>query len=663
MSTLSRLSFAALLVALTACSSSKTASDAGDNGDTGLIPDTSPDVGLDAEADTAAPEVGVDATTDVPTEDTVEADTRVCETSFGADMDTDITLVREARIDLRVALEDCDGPVANAVIDFDFAGDIAGAELRNTRARTDEAGEAVVELVVGDTDTAFQVVATDGTDFVTFDITVSGSPLGGIAVEITDATEVDSVTSYSAYLFTARGCSSIHRFDPLGALEVVEPITSLVAPTPFDELAPAGNYTVAVQAQTDTGVIGFGCMDGLAVVDRETTEVAIEVALIPPSFDGIYELDNRFDLADVLPDSIASTLRVLDELTDDEHVSGSAANDSWGVDPAAFILDFIFSEICCWTAIDTDPIASGFQGDFDTCSDQDFTHPLGDLEMLYRENFSTWDGAQPSIPSLCGFLEVGNETVQTLVQDLIEDNVPDVALNLIDIVGDLSRAITDMHVISELRVGDVSIDKIGQFTHILREMHVELHDLDGEIETYVFLLTEAGLENLEYTDNTTSTDEGLLNIPEHSFRLDFGRLLRYVFTDILLPTLECDRDHDGVTEPCTSTADLFGTWIDCQTVGAYLEEEIGVLTEATYVGICNSGVDTAGDALEITLEDSVSAETILTLTGTVRAGELDDEREALTLVDGQWDGQLVEDETSYGAFLGVFTGVRTRDLD
>ena len=42
----------------------------------------------------------------------------------------------------------------------------------------------------------------------------------------------------------------------------------------------------------------------------------------------------------------------------------------------------------------------------------------------------------------------------------------------------------------------------------------------------------------------------------------------------------------------------------------------------------------------------------------IDAGELDDRFEAVTLVDGVWEGQLVEDDTSFGEFPGAFHGER-----
>jgi hypothetical protein len=260
---------------------------------------------------------------------------------------------------------------------------------------------------------------------------------------------------------------------------------------------------------------------------------------------------------------------------------------------------------------------------------------------------------------------LGNVAVQSQVQSFIETNVPDVALRLIDIVGDLSRAITQMNIMSELTIGEVAVGKNGTFTHELISMVVELHDLDGVVNVYEFNLADAGFENLDYSSETTAQAGDILVIPEHSFRLDFGRLLLFVFTDILLPTLDCDRDHDGTTEPCEDTADLVGTWVDCGQVAEWLITNIPIplFTVGTFEGICDVGVDAAGGAIEANIESAVDAETTLTLAGTTVAGDVDAFREATTLVDGVWDGTLVEDGEDYGEFPGEFTGVRTSDLD
>ena len=643
------------LVTLTACSTDKNnGNNNGDDRDLGGLPDATEDVGTDAPTSDTA---------DVGNTDTGSPDAEPCAMTLAADGPTAIIAGREERVDLGITLKDCDDVgVAGQTIDFAIFGEDRGSVLRNSSARTDDGGEAAVTLVAGNLDAVFEVEATSGDlQPVVFTVRVMGEANGDLAVVLQDLTTVD-LNDASVYLFEDITCDEIDRFDPLGASLIEEPV-GFGPPALFESLTPGSDYVVAAQGRLEGDVMGFGCVEAVEVVDGVETEITLELKLIPIRYTGIYELDNEFDLAGVLPESVENTLRILDELSDDHSLTGNPATDEWGVDPAAFVLDYVYREICCWETVDSDPDTPGFQGDFDSCRAQDFTHPVGDLEQLYTHDFSSWDGAQGRVPLMCTLLSLGNVTVQSQVQDLIESNVPDIALRLVDIAGDLSRAITEMNIISELTIGEVAVGKNGTFTHELVTMLVDLHNLDGEVTTYAFDLADAGFENLDYSAETTAQAGDVLVIPEHSFRLDFGRLLRFVFTDILLPTLDCDRDHDGVTEPCEDTADLVGTWINCGDVAEWLESEIGLLPLSTYESFCALGIDAAGGAIEGAIESSVDAETTLTLEGTTVAGSVDEMREATTLINGVWEGQLVEDETSYGDFPGEFTGERTSTLD
>ena len=643
------------LVTLTACSSDKNNgnNNRGD-GDLGGLPDAGEDVGSDAPTTDVS---------DVGNTDTGTPDAETCLEILSADGPTAIIAAREDRVDISISLKDCDGAgIEGRTIDFEIFGEARGSVLRNSSARTDDGGEATVTLVAGNLDAVFEVEATTGDlQPVVFTVRVMGEANGDLAVVLEDLTTVD-LNDASVYLFEDITCDDIDRFDPLGASLIEEPV-GFGPPAVFESLTPGAEYVVAAQGRLEGDVMGFGCAEGVEVNDGTETEITLELKLIPIRYTGIYELDNEFDLAGVLPESVENTLRILDELSDDHSLTGNPALDQWGVDPAAFVLDYVYREICCWEAVDSDPDSPGFQADFDSCRSQDFNHPVGDLEQLYTEDFSSWDGAQPTVPFMCTLLALGNVTVMSQVQDVIESNVPDVALTLIDIAGDLSRAITEMNIISELTIGEVAVGKNGTFTHELITMIVDLRNFDGEVTTYAFNLTDAGFENLDYSSETTAQAGDILVIPEHSFRLDFGRLLRFIFTDILLPTLDCDRDHDGVSEPCESTADLVGTWIDCTDVGEWLEDSIGILPLGTYVSFCGLGIDAAGAAIEDAIESSVDAETTMTLQGTTVAGSVDEMREATTLVNGVWEGHLVEDDLDYGDFPGEFVGERTSTLD
>jgi len=616
-----------LAIALAACGDDAPTAPAGGEPDA--------DVGVDADAD--ADDFAGDAG---------------CLNTLTA-VDSDLVLGTNSSNPLEVTYATCTGQGLDGVaIAFEIVGDAEGARLSAQQALTDVDGVAEMNLTTGD-EADFEVIATGPNDeAVIFDVQVSANAVGSITVAMTYAGAAD-LDAFAATLYEDTPCSELTGFDRPTAFLTLPPV-DLLSDRPRFATVPAGtDYTVTVHASEGGAALAFGCADEVEVLGGFNTDVRLSLTELPVIFDGEYTLDNRFDLTGSLPPSVANALLILDELTDDDDPDGDPVTEDYGIDPAAFLLDFVYRQFCCWEAT---------SGDFDDCQAQEFTHPFGDLEQLYTQDFTSWSGAQPSVRFLCGGLETANPIAQTLVQDLINDNVPGVALRLLDIVGDLSRAFTDMNIISRLQISDVFTDKIGNFTHELVTMVVELHDLDGNINEYEFALAAAGLRNLTYSDDTTASESNVLTIPSHQFQLDMGRLLQYVFTDVLLPSLDCDPDGDGTSTPCSSLADLFATWIDCVAVGVSLEDNVGILSASSYEGFCQTGLTLAGGFVEDQIGELVDAATVVTIEGTVLAGEIDANRVATTLVDGEWDGLLEEDDTEIGAFTGTFSGDRVGDV-
>lgn len=542
---------------------------------------------------------------------------------------------------LRVRYEDCDArAVPDSPVTFEIVGDAGGASLSALSAITGTDGIATVNLTGGSTDATFQVTATapEGSA-LTFEVTATGNPIGFVTVQMT-YTGSESFDQFTAYLFQGQDCASLTPFSLPTAFQVAAAVPLVTDQPSFINVPVGTGYAVAVVAEASNAILGFGCTSNLAVTFGEETIAPVIIETIPIEFDGVYDLDNQFDLAGALPPSVATVINLFDEMTDDNDVNGNVATQDFGQDPAAFLLDFVYRQICCWEATASNP-------DWTNCQAQTFQHAYGDISALYLQNFQNWNGAQPRSFGMCGGLDTGgaNEYLQGEVQGLIVANVPDVVLRISDIAGDLARAITEMHLTSVLTLDHVAGGKFGPFTHELMTMIVDLHDLDGVLHTIEFDLVAAGLSNLTYTGSTSSTD-GVLDIPQHSFRLDFGRLLHYIYMNGILPLLGY-----------TSTADMFLDWIDCAQVGIWLEDQIGWISASTYEGYCIAGLTAAGAAIENNLASVIDAETTFTIEGTCDAGDVNDERVATTLVNGQWTGSWSEDGQS-NAFTGTFTGVR-----
>lgn len=583
---------------------------------------------------------------------------------------------------LRVRYEAEDGTVIeNAPIDYAIVGEAAGSRLAAFQTVTDPAGEAAIDLTAGNADGMFSVTATaPGGDVeegpsVTFSVAVSDEEAGSIVVSMTYAGERELVR-FDAYLFEGADCASL---DPLAlptALRMA-PSASVVTAMPAFAGVPVGSdYTVAVRASNTAAVAAFGCRDGIAVVNGEETPVNITLmdTEIAPNFVGVWDLDNRFDFGGALPESVETVVDILTEIGDDYHVDSDGDPDGsadptdadgdgrgeYGVDPGAFVADLAMRQTCAWDCSSLPDSSDRY----DLCSDlpvEVSNHPLGDLRIFYQQNFSSWDGAEPrgGTFGLCGAWTFIMPQVQDLVNETLLGELPDFIPDWLNLVSDLASAITNAHILSVLTINAPAAGSEFDLpmSHELVQMVVEFRnpssDPPGATESRTFALADAGFESLLVEDMTT-VDGTTLSIPEHSFTLNWGELVLYIYRNVLL------NEIFGVT----STGDLLAEWIDCAQVAVWVKDALdgipgaGSITEATLEGYCNTALAAAGGLLESQLADLLDIDGTLTISGTATGEDIDESTGRVdTLVDGMWSGSF-SDMASTGDVTGIFMGAR-----
>jgi len=548
----------------------------------------------------------------------------------------------------------CGGtPLPGSLVGFAIEGEAKGSALSSSNVQTDAEGVATVTLLAGNAPTSFEVhVSAEHAQTLVIDVDVSSPTNGTIVVFMKYGGQI-AFNEFKAYLFEGRDCTAIDPFAVTGAMREAPAVAALSATPTFTEVPARTNYTVAVVAKQQGKVLGYGCTPGLIVNGGQTTNADVTINDIPITYQGVYLLDNHFDMAGTLPPDVANIVHIFDEMSDDHEVEGSVAKDQWGIDPAAFLLDFVYRQFCKWECTNANP-------SWDDCTPG--THPTGDLKETYRRlqgktAFMNWSGCQPRVTALCGILDPFWGVTQ-FVQQQVQATIPAELINISEVVGDIARAIDKMHVTSTLSLVDVRPGRQGNFTHTLKTMLLDLHDLNGTVHHYEVDLAAAGVGNLSYSGNTTTQNDELL-IPEHTFLLKFGLLFQYIYKNYLLPLLGCQ-------PPNNTTACLFGKIVNCQDVGQWLYDGctdmfgVGIcpVSASDFASYCTAGLTVAGTYVDATMATWISDETRFTLQGSASAGTLNDHREALTLKDGVWHGRWDVQSGQGKPFPGTFTGTR-----
>lgn len=543
----------------------------------------------------------------------------------------------EEEVDLKVRYLYEDGePVSDAPIEFAIDGAGTESTLAGRTVVTGDDGVATMRLRAGLRNERFTVTATPPVGLpVMFLAAINDEDAGSIVVEMSYAgTQV--FDGFTPYLFDAVDCAALNPDMLPMFIERGASVPRVVDRPGFVGVPARAGYVVAVVADIAGEAAGFGCTVGVDVT--RNTETVARVTIMdyapPLRFEGVYDLRNTFDFGGALPESVDTALNVLDELTDDQALDGDPAMEDWGQDPGAFVTDFIMRQTCHWECMAGE--------DYSSCSQ--INHRLGDLKLLYTEDFTGWSGAQARFFGGCGGWEIAAREVQIFVNDQIGTYVPEVVLRFLDAAGDLSRAVTMAQIQSVLTLEPATAGMIP-FRHELVTMEVTLRDLGGTAHPFVFDLADAGVSMRSASALAMAIGDELL-VPAHTFQIHFGELVQFIYVNGLLPLFGY-----------SSTADMLRDWIDCAPIATTLEEEIGVVDYATYHMYCEDAVDIAGDFVDSNIAGLIDAAAVLTISGSGRGAELSTDSIPQRLEMGLWTGSW--DEAGASATIdGTFVGMR-----
>ena len=457
-----------------------------------------------------------------------------------------------------------------------------------------------------------------------------------IAVTVTYDGEA-KLEGLRAYLLIDKKCIFNPKDD--GALLTSDLITSVGGTMVLEPIPDDKPHTVIVIGfAPGGGPRVYGCTDTVVAADK-LTQVNVTLVDLPIAFEGVYDLDTKFNLEGVLPPTVAKLVDNLAEMTDDNDLfNANPSDDQYGQDPAAFLLDFLYRQLCCWEA---EP-----GNDYDACKDQATTHKFGDLEAIYTHDFTQWEGAAPRSDGLCGGVGIANDLLQDTVNQIIEEQAPGIGNLLVNIPKDLTQAIEKMNILSKMTITIAAVVAEGQFVHELTGVRVILHDLEGAPQTLELTLDGAGFVALSQS-GTATTNGDVLSIPQHAFQLDTGKLLLHIYNKGLLPMLGFD-----------DTMAMLGSFVDCKSLAEKVEDEVpdfGLLDAEDYEGYCGDGLEAAAEYIEESIEELVKASTTITVVGQCRAGDLNAASTAITLVEGEWQATWTEGD-AMGSFPGTFTG-------
>jgi hypothetical protein len=497
------------------------------------------------------------------------------------------------------------GPAENialswSIIDATGFGAPGDAELAQSVTFTDEEGFSSADFwpnLVPEVTYTVEVVTDEGTS-KTIDVYVGAPPLGDLRVsmEYEGPIALNSIT-----LQVVEGDFKCSNFNPVNPpiVNIAEKTVLNTASNPlFKELDADQKVTVVAVAKGPNGTLaGAGCEDAIYIEANSTNDITLELYVLTLNPAGTYDVENAFNLMGSIPGQLGD---VLDTLT------------TLFYEPGTFLVDQIKNLV--------KQAIGGFLTDliFGLFEDQ-----LADLITDWVLNDSpSW---------IQDFFTIGQDIFQVIANLQLTGNLH------------ISKLVSDYYVQGELTFTGITFtwklncdknapdyDECGLYPFSLEDINDDDFPLD---------LLEG-----QWTGTIVSYDE--LKIDPHSIGLNYGKLILFVFNNLILQELTGENSLVGAVASiigCDGIADALGN--------------LGIDEDDIY-DACVGAVTLLVLPLESYLL-GLETDSLVKLSGTA---EMRDENSDLIvdkIIDGIWDGQVIYNGASSSPFSGTWEATRT----
>lgn len=242
-------------------------------------------------------------------------------------------------------------------------------------------------------------------------------------------------------------------------------------------------------------------------------------------------------------------------------------------------------------------------------------------------------------------VEMARPMLDAMLNDLIMDYAPDFVTTILDLGDKFGQIARKFGVVSTLdveEVGGVEGNELGA-THTMTGMFFRI-----DADLYTFSMADLGTSNQAIEDlGFRMENEQRVYIDEHTFAMPYGALLLQGLNQVIIPMLDPYANDLG---------DLISGLVDCTSVGSFMADEIGWLSEGTWEGLCEMGIDATAGVLEDQIINLGGMD--LTIAGQAKPMDTNTDRKIDVLLNGQWTGEVSYFDTPAPLTEATFRGER-----
>ncbi len=221
---------------------------------------------------------------------------------------------------------------------------------------------------------------------------------------------------------------------------------------------------------------------------------------------------------------------------------------------------------------------------------------------------NTLNGA---IPFVAGYLN-----------DRLLQVAPDFVGKIVE-VGDAFGQVA--HHFGTIEVLDIQAN--GAAVKTVQGLHFKVDNVDLD-----FNFKDYGMQDVKVDGLTVQLEpSGKLNFSQHKVGLKYGQILKLALDQAIIPMIDPSAQNLG---------DLLKNLVNCQAVGTYVYQAVGIGSASTFESACNAGLAAAGPALYNQLDNIDGSALEFGLAGTARGIDKNKDGKMDDIATGTWTGEL-----------------------
>jgi len=259
-----------------------------------------------------------------------------------------------------------------------------------------------------------------------------------------------------------------------------------------------------------------------------------------------------------------------------------------------------------------------------TDSPDDPTHWILDQLVKQLPDGSFKNIVKGAIPFAAGYLN-----------DRLLDVAPDFVVTLRDLGNKFGQVARNFGTLETIEVNSA-----GQATKVVTGVAFEIDQIDLQ-----YSMTDISVPNVAVMLDKT----GRLTIGEHKVGLSYGKVLRIALDEVVIPMI----DPTALT-----VSDLLKNVVNCQAVGQYVYEAIGIGSASTFQSACTGGLQAGGQAIYSLLNKVDDNALEFGINGVAKGIDKNKDGKMDQIQTGAWTGTLGYAGTPAPLSRGTFIGER-----